>query len=267
MSASSWAKAPAPVFQATSEIVGVGHASFTKSPDGSQDWIVYHAHPSPGGNADARVIRIQPFTFNANGTPNFGTPIFSNTVEVPSGVPDADGPNLPGDFDGSGVVNAQDLATWKAQFSGEKFPGHVVDGADFLTWQRQLGAVAASAAAEQMAATPALEVTAASTSAALTTDRAAAGLASIAPSDPPQSSTQNERHPQSTPPSASRQFSPLQAIDQAFGEGATVHRPLTIGRDRSTITAIADQLGFQENLEEVGDWSGPSQHSVQPPPR
>ncbi|MBA3480604.1 MAG: family 43 glycosylhydrolase, partial [Pirellulales bacterium] len=144
MSASSWAKAPSPVFQATSEIVGVGHASFTKSPDGTQDWIVYHAHPSPGGNADARVIRIQPFTFNANGTPNFGAPIFSNTVEVPSGVPDADGTNLPGDFDASGMVNAQDLATWKAQFSGEKFPGRIVDGADFLIWQRQLGAVAAS---------------------------------------------------------------------------------------------------------------------------
>jgi hypothetical protein len=165
------------VFQKTADIVGVGHASFTKSPDGTQDWIVYHAHPSPGGNADARVIRIQPFMFNTNGTPNFGAPIFANTVEVPSGVPDAEAPHLPGDFDASGAVTGQDLTTWKAQFGGEKFPGRIVDGADVLAWQRQLGAVAASASAEQIATASAVDVSVASAAIALTTDPAAAGIA------------------------------------------------------------------------------------------
>ena len=75
LSASTWTKAAQPVFQATSQVTGTGHASFTKSPDGSEDWIVYHAHANPTMFNEDRVIRIQPFTFNSDGTPNFGQPV------------------------------------------------------------------------------------------------------------------------------------------------------------------------------------------------
>jgi GH43 family beta-xylosidase len=143
MSRSSWTKAPSPVFQATSEVVGVGHASFTKSPDDTQDWMVYHAHPSPGGNPDARVIRIQTFTYLANGAPNFGIPLPANSVvEIESGHADADRPLLAGDFDASGAVSNTDLNIWRLQYAREIFPGYAVDGADFLAWQQNLGATA-----------------------------------------------------------------------------------------------------------------------------
>jgi hypothetical protein len=145
MSASSWAKTPTPVFQPTSEIVGVGHASFTTSPDGTEDWIVYHAHPSPGGDANARVVRIQEYSFT-NGTPNFGAPLSPGVIEVPSGFPDPSRPIVLGDFDVSGAVNAADLNVWKATYGTERFPGSFRDGHDFLNWQRQLGATATAAA-------------------------------------------------------------------------------------------------------------------------
>ncbi|HEX2722037.1 MAG TPA: glycoside hydrolase family 43 protein [Gemmatimonadaceae bacterium] len=74
-----------PVFTGTTGVYGVGHASFTSSPDNTEDWIVYHSKvdPAPGWN---RVIRTQKFTWNADGSPNFGTPAASGqTVTVPSG--------------------------------------------------------------------------------------------------------------------------------------------------------------------------------------
>jgi GH43 family beta-xylosidase len=169
MSRSSWTKAPSPVFQATSEVVGVGHASFTKSPDGTQDWIVYHAHPSPGGNPDARVIRIQQFTYFANGNPNFGVPLPANSVvEIESGHADPDRKLLAGDFDASGAVNATDLGVWKAQYATEIFPGRAVDGADFLKWQQNVGATAPANSA--VSAVAASSVTVAAPSAELVSD-------------------------------------------------------------------------------------------------
>jgi GH43 family beta-xylosidase len=149
LSAANWVKAPSPVFAKTSEIVGVGHASFVQSPDHTQDWIVYHSHPSPGGDPDQRVVHIQPFTWFADNTPNFGPPI-SNSVkqEAPSGLPGALRPLLTGDYDASGAVNSLDLNVFKGQFGLTMTPGisadgaadGLVDGADFLLWQQRLGA-------------------------------------------------------------------------------------------------------------------------------
>src|SRR4029077_2431634 len=99
LSASSWTKAAQPVFQATSLVTGTGHASFTKSPDGTEDWIVYHAHANPTVFNEDRVIRIPPFTFNADGTPNFGQPVAPGQVlAVPSRGADPERPILVGDF-------------------------------------------------------------------------------------------------------------------------------------------------------------------------
>lgn len=88
LSATNWSKNPSPVFQQNGNAVGVGHASFTVSPDGTQDWIVYHAHNTTGNFTGTRDIRIQQFTFNADGTPNFGSPVAPNTpLPEPSGTP------------------------------------------------------------------------------------------------------------------------------------------------------------------------------------
>ena len=53
----------------------------------SQNWIVYHANDSVTGACDdGRTTRVQSFTWNEDGTPNFGEPIAPDTViRAPSG--------------------------------------------------------------------------------------------------------------------------------------------------------------------------------------
>ncbi|RPJ03134.1 MAG: hypothetical protein EHM39_00130 [Chloroflexi bacterium] len=84
----AWKKHPEPVFQRADEngVFGPGHNGFFKSPDGTEDWIVYHANESiHGGCDDHRTARVQRFTWNEDGTPNFGTPLPLDTdIPVPS---------------------------------------------------------------------------------------------------------------------------------------------------------------------------------------
>ncbi len=84
----AWTKHPEPVFEKSEEngVFGPGHNSFFKSPDGTEDWILYHANDSPEGVCDnRRTTRAQPFTWNEDGTPNFGVPVSLDTeLPVPS---------------------------------------------------------------------------------------------------------------------------------------------------------------------------------------
>jgi GH43 family beta-xylosidase len=80
----SWTKS-GPVFTGTNVVHGVGHASFVRSPDQSESWIVYHSKiaVTPGWE---RVIRLQKFEWGADGAPVFGTPAPSGMqLQVPSG--------------------------------------------------------------------------------------------------------------------------------------------------------------------------------------
>lgn len=80
----NWTK-KGPVFQGTPQVYGVGHCSFVKSPDETEDWIIYHSKKSTAGGWD-RDVRMQPFQWNADGTPNFGLPIPSGQkLNLPSG--------------------------------------------------------------------------------------------------------------------------------------------------------------------------------------
>lgn len=84
LNAKSWTKIDHPLFvkDPAHGVYGPGHNGFFKSPDGT-DWIVYHANPESGqGCGGHRSTRIQPFTWNADGTPNFGTPVPTG-VEMP----------------------------------------------------------------------------------------------------------------------------------------------------------------------------------------
>lgn len=84
----SWSKSTEPVFKAAPEnkVFGPGHNSFTKSPDGKEDWIVYHAKAMANGECNGRSTRIQKFTWKADGTPDFGTPLAITTaIPKPSG--------------------------------------------------------------------------------------------------------------------------------------------------------------------------------------
>lgn len=86
MNAEDWVKHDGCVFYQNklTSAVGVGHASFTKSPDGSQDWIVYHGMVDPTTGWAARTIRTQEFTWNADGSPKFPRPGYG-PYTVPSG--------------------------------------------------------------------------------------------------------------------------------------------------------------------------------------
>ncbi|WP_405824621.1 family 43 glycosylhydrolase [Streptomyces sp. NBC_01390] len=87
--ASSWTKKQTPVFQRNDAagVYGPGHNGFFTSPDGTENWIVYHANDSAsGGCGNGRTTRAQKFTWNADGTPNFGTPVALGTTSPgPSG--------------------------------------------------------------------------------------------------------------------------------------------------------------------------------------
>ncbi|HEX8831017.1 MAG TPA: glycoside hydrolase family 43 protein [Longimicrobium sp.] len=86
MQRSSWTKS-GPVFAAANDVYGPGHNGFARSPDGTEDWIIYHAKVDTGPNWN-RVIRMQPFTWKADGSPDFGEPVASGVaLRVPSGEP------------------------------------------------------------------------------------------------------------------------------------------------------------------------------------
>lgn len=84
----SWRKLQRPVFTESPQAhaFGTGHNGFFKSPDGKEDWIVYHANPDAHEGCEGkRSPRAQRFTWNADGTPNFGTPVPLGTpVPAPS---------------------------------------------------------------------------------------------------------------------------------------------------------------------------------------
>ncbi|MFA5330168.1 MAG: glycoside hydrolase family 43 protein [Prolixibacteraceae bacterium] len=73
------------VFQGNSSVYGVGHCSFAKSPDDTEDWIIYHSKKSTTAGWE-RDVRMQPFNWNADGTPHFGSPIpAGKPMNLPSG--------------------------------------------------------------------------------------------------------------------------------------------------------------------------------------
>ena len=85
----SWEKQPEPVFQRSDEnsVFGPAHNGFFKSPDGTEDWIVYHANDSTAGACDdGRTTRVQRITWSDDGLPEFGEPVSTEEViAAPSG--------------------------------------------------------------------------------------------------------------------------------------------------------------------------------------
>ncbi|MBC9797130.1 glycoside hydrolase family 43 protein [Sinomicrobium weinanense] len=84
----SWKKHPEPIFTKSEKhsVYAPGHNSFFKSPDGTEDWILYHANSNPGdGCVGKRSPRMQKIEWNKDGTPNLGIPVSEGTVlKIPS---------------------------------------------------------------------------------------------------------------------------------------------------------------------------------------
>lgn len=88
MVAEDWVKSDQPVFtkKPSANAFGPGHNSFFKSPDGTEDWLIYHANPNTGmGCSVNRTVRMQKFIFDSSGKPEFGEPVATGMeVEKPS---------------------------------------------------------------------------------------------------------------------------------------------------------------------------------------
>ena len=85
----SWTKSPEPVLKSKPEngAYAPGHNGFFKSPDGKEDWIIYHANSKANqGCGNQRNPRIQKISWNPDGSPLFGDPVKINTwIKDPSG--------------------------------------------------------------------------------------------------------------------------------------------------------------------------------------
>jgi GH43 family beta-xylosidase len=85
MDAASWKKHDAPVFDSTRDVFGVGHCCFTQSPDGTEDWILYHSKRFRW-DSWTREVRAQRFAWRESGFPDFGRPAASGEpLMLPSG--------------------------------------------------------------------------------------------------------------------------------------------------------------------------------------
>lgn len=63
----SWRQYPRPVFvrSDSANVFGPGHNGFFKSPDGKEDWIVYHAKTTSEYAYAGRTTRAQKFSWDA----------------------------------------------------------------------------------------------------------------------------------------------------------------------------------------------------------
>lgn len=84
----SWLKSEEPIFTQSPEngVYGPGHNSFFKSPDGTEDWILYHANSKPGqGCGSFRSPRMQKIQWDEKGYPVLGKPLSEEEeIEIPS---------------------------------------------------------------------------------------------------------------------------------------------------------------------------------------
>lgn len=86
----SWQKMPRPILRRNDagQVFGPGHHSFFKSPDGSEDWIIYHANPSPAmGCKEQRSPRAQKITWGSDGLPRVSAAALGSPLALPSGDP------------------------------------------------------------------------------------------------------------------------------------------------------------------------------------
>nr|WP_232326054.1 glycoside hydrolase family 43 protein [Spirosoma montaniterrae] len=85
LKAKNWTKSPQPVFVQSSEnnVWAPGHGGFFVDGKG-QNWMIYHANPSEtDGCGNKRAPHIQPFTWQTDGSPNFGKPMPKTPMPVP----------------------------------------------------------------------------------------------------------------------------------------------------------------------------------------
>jgi GH43 family beta-xylosidase len=87
LSASTWIKRPRPVLSSANGVYATGHNGFFRSPDGREQWIIYHANPAAGmGCTPRRAPYISKVTWQ-DGAPVFAPPAAAGTrLPKPAGT-------------------------------------------------------------------------------------------------------------------------------------------------------------------------------------
>lgn len=88
MKVASWTQAPEPLLARAdaNRVFGPGHHGFFKSPDGREDWIVYHGKTTDAYTYKGRSTRAQKLTWNDKGFPEKVVPLsLEAEIPIPSG--------------------------------------------------------------------------------------------------------------------------------------------------------------------------------------
>lgn len=141
----SWEKKKVPVFQGLKAVDnagyivrGVGHASFTKSPDDTEYWVNYHSKTSAEPGWNDRKVFFQKFTFDENGDPYFGKPANpALPMERPSGeieIEKSDGVENPSEVFSNPVREGAD--PWIIKHDGKYYICRSIDRGIWVTESR-----------------------------------------------------------------------------------------------------------------------------------
>ncbi|GAA2309032.1 family 43 glycosylhydrolase [Streptomyces violaceusniger] len=113
----NWTQRSGAVFSRADDhgVYGPGHHAFFRSPDGKEDWIVYHAKTTSVNTYSNRTTRAQKITWNADGSPNLGRPLaMGATQDLPSGDPGAGTYWINDDGRSSGDGSVSYTGTWNS---------------------------------------------------------------------------------------------------------------------------------------------------------
>ncbi len=87
LDATAWTKQPQPFLSKANEVSGPGHGCMVSSPDGKEDWLVFHSSIDPNGSWN-RCINLKKIDWNDKGLPVAGEPAgWNQPIAVPSGEP------------------------------------------------------------------------------------------------------------------------------------------------------------------------------------
>ena len=128
----AWTKSTEPLFVANEEggVFGPGHNSFTTSPDGTEDWIVYHATSGRYDGWANRKARAQKVEWTEDGFPSLGVP---QPLEAALAVPS-----------GAGVFRAEHARAEAGRLAFDGIPSTVETDAPLLLHYRLTGDAAAT---------------------------------------------------------------------------------------------------------------------------
>lgn len=113
----NWVQHSGPVFSRADDhgVYGPGHHAFFTSPDGTEDWIIFHAKTTADYTYSDRTTRAQKITWNGDGSPNLGVPLaMGATQDLPSGDPGSGNYWINDDGRSNGDGTVEYTGTWNS---------------------------------------------------------------------------------------------------------------------------------------------------------